>query len=595
MNALRPYQSQAIAAVRSRLESGVKRLVLVLATGGGKTVVAAHIVASAVARGTHVLFVAHRRELIKQSWTKLVRNGIHPKDIGVIMAAVPTGPLPVALDMSLSDAELWARYARRLPNAQVQVASLDSIRNKAKPVARLVIVDECHRSVSKSYVDLLAYYCNSVVIGLTATPYRADNRGLGEEVTSGDRTWSLFQDLVVVASPRLLIQEGFLVEPRVFTVPAEELPDISRVKIRGGDYDPEQLSAAVDRDPLVGSVITHWEKHARGVRTVVFPVSIAHSHHVVERFVAAGVAAEHLDGSTPTSQRDAILARLERGETLVVSSVGVLCEGWDQPSVKCCALLRPTQSTGLYLQMAGRILRPWHGQRAVILDHSGCTLDHGFVTQDREFSLEARAKKRGISAAPAKTCSACWAVLPATASECECGHKFGGEAGSRGGVPEEAEGELIEVTPPCEEDLREAWDQLCEQCVAKGYKPAWCYAKWAEAYPSTRPPHGCVPPTADACSVHRNKRVDALDGYVRTAILKGWKVGAAKGSFKASQGEWPSLELFKQTGVADEVAGVVEMLMGLARWVVVEKVGVVNAKPLLVAPSNDVELVDYAV
>src|SRR5262249_40703510 len=143
----------------------------------------------------------------------------------------------------------------------------------------------------------------------------------------------------------------------------------------------------------------------------------------VDRFRGAGVAAEHVDGNTPTAERDAILARLERGETSVVSSVGVLCEGWDQPSVKCCALLRPTKSTGLYLEMAGRILRPWQGRQAIILDHAGCTLDHGFVTQDREFTLESRAKKRGVDAAPAKTCPSCWAVIASSASECpSCGH-----------------------------------------------------------------------------------------------------------------------------------------------------------------------------
>ncbi|MBL8718121.1 MAG: hypothetical protein JNL79_19225 [Myxococcales bacterium] len=167
------------------------------------------------------------------------------------------------------------------------------------------------------------------------------------------------------------MRQGFLVEPRVFTVPAHALPDLSTVKVRGGDYDERELADAVDRRQLVGNIVEHWRKHADGVRTVVFAVSIAHSKHIVERFQEAGVRAEHLDGGTPMLERDAILARLDRGETQVVGSIGTLCEGTDIPSVKCAILARPTKSTGLYLQQAGRILRPYQDQPAVILDHAG--------------------------------------------------------------------------------------------------------------------------------------------------------------------------------------------------------------------------------
>src|SRR5205823_1815859 len=114
-------------------------------------------------------------------------------------------------------------------------------------------------------------------------------------------------------SPRQLIAEGYLVEPRVFTVPRSSLPDLSGVRVRGGDYDEAALAAAVDRQKLVGNLVEHWFEHAEGLRTVAFAVSVAHSKHIVERFVQAGVPAEHLDGTTPTAERDAILARLESG------------------------------------------------------------------------------------------------------------------------------------------------------------------------------------------------------------------------------------------------------------------------------------------
>src|SRR5262249_5249823 len=158
-------------------------------------------------------------------------------------------------------------------------------------------------------------------------------------------------------------------------------------------------------------------RRATGARTVAFAVSIEHSRHLAERFNAAGIPAEHLDGETPTPERDAILQRLEYGVTRVVSNVGVLCEGWDQPSVKCCILARPTKSTGLYLQQVGRILRPWsdpatgQARRAVILDHAGCAHEHGLPQDDREFTLEDTKKRTGHAGdkreTAAQTCPRC--------------------------------------------------------------------------------------------------------------------------------------------------------------------------------------------
>jgi superfamily II DNA or RNA helicase len=193
----------------------------------------------------------------------------------------------------------------------------------SKPRADLVFIDECHRSLARSYVELLGHYPRAVIIGLTATPYRADGKGLGD----------MYDALVLVSSPRELIDHGYLVEPRVFTVPESAMPDLDGVRVRGGDYDEKALERAVDRSVLVGNIVEHWLKHAGGIRTVAFAVSVAHSRHIVERFREAGVAAEHLDGATPTTERDAILARLEEGTTTVVSNVGCLCEGYDQPAV----------------------------------------------------------------------------------------------------------------------------------------------------------------------------------------------------------------------------------------------------------------------
>lgn len=411
---LRPYQTRAIETLRAYVERGARRILLVAPTGAGKTVVAASIMEAGAARGEHVLFLAHRRELIQQTYRKLLDLGVCEDDVGVIMA---------------SD-------RRRRPAALVQVASVDTLRARAKPHADLVFVDEAHRAEARTYKAIAAAYPDAVHVGLTATPYRADGKGLGGS----------YDELILVASTRELIADGYLVEPRVLTVPASSLPDLSRVRVRGGDYDEKALGDAVNQRALVGNIVEHWLQHAAGVRTVVFAVSIAHSRHVVERFREAGVLAEHLDGGTPTADRDALLARLERGETRVVGSVGTLCEGWDMPSVKCAILARPTKSTGLYLQQAGRILRPWEGIGALILDHAGCAVEHGLPQDDRVFALDGVEKAGDPKRKPAraKTCPSCFAVLPLGTAVCPlCATLLGGATAPL----RETADTLVEATP----------------------------------------------------------------------------------------------------------------------------------------------------
>jgi DNA repair protein RadD len=154
-------------------------------------------------------------------------------------------------------------------------------------------------------------------------------------------------------------------------------------------------------------------------------VSVAHSRAIVDMFRAAGVRAEHLDGETPEDERRAILRRLDDGATELVSNVGVLCEGWDMPSCKTLILARPTKSLALYMQMAGRILRPWDDVVPLILDHGGNVDRHGLPHEDREWSLTKKRTKKGEGAPPAKTCPACFAYVGASARNCPyCGHEF---------------------------------------------------------------------------------------------------------------------------------------------------------------------------
>jgi superfamily II DNA or RNA helicase len=446
---LRHYQLAAAHEIQTRILQGARRILVVAPTGSGKTVLFAHLTTQARARGLRVLIVAHRRELIHQACAKVLSYGLDEADVGVVMASDP----------------------RRRPAAGVQVASVDTLRYRTRPRADLVIIDECHRATAKSYRELSDAYPAAVHLGFTATPYRSDGRGLGE----------VYDEIVVAASIGSLIAEGHLVEPRVFTVPT--LPDLSKVRVRGGDYDERSLAEAVNTTSLVGDLIEHWKTHAGGVRTVAFAVSVEHSRHIADRFRAAGIAAEHLDGGTPTAERDGILARLASGTTRVVANCNCLSEGFDLPSVKCAILARPTKSAGLYLQQAGRILRPHEGLRAVILDHAGCAAVHGLPQDEREFSLDGVTRRGTGRDAPSRTCPECFAVLPASTTACpECGFTFPGKEL----VPEENEGTLVEVVPTARPSVPDArrvhLEQLRALARAQRRDEAWVSARYAARY-----------------------------------------------------------------------------------------------------------------
>jgi superfamily II DNA or RNA helicase len=385
---LRPYQEVAIERIRAAVRAQRRRILLTLPTGAGKTLTAASVIASAYEKGKRCLFVAHRLELLDQTVATFARLGL--RSVGVIRA----------------------KDRRHDSSQPIQVASIQTLCRRRQLDFDLVFVDEAHRASATTYTThVFERHSSAVIIGLSATPIRSDGRPLGTH----------FDDLLVGARYSELIADGHLAEPVVYSTPI--LPDLAKVRTSGGDYNQEDLEAAVNQGALIGDLVVQWQKHPRQ-RTVAFAVSVAHSMAIVEMFRAAGVRAEHLDGTTPEDERRAILQRLATNETELVSNVGVLCEGWDLPPCKTLILARPTKSLGLYMQMAGRILRPWEGVSPLILDHGGNVDRHGLPHEDREWSLTKKAKKLS-GAPPVKACPNCFAYVAAGVKACpHCGHVF---------------------------------------------------------------------------------------------------------------------------------------------------------------------------
>lgn len=456
---LRPYQLAAEHKTRSALARGRKRVTLYLPTGGGKTLTATSIITKAVAKGTKVVFLANRKQLISQTSAVLRRYGI---DHGILQA------------------ENTCRLYE-----QVLVASIDTVHVRGLPDdVGLIIIDECHGVAgSAKYRALLAKYNNVPVVGLTATPFAA---GMGKHYP--ELAGALFQELVVGSTIKELIDEGYLVDCDIYA-PSE--PDLKGVKSAKGidgllDYNQSDIEAATDKPELIGDILTHWRKLANGKQTVVFATSIAHSKHIVEQFRSAGVGAEHIDYWADDDERAAILGRFARGEIMVLSNVALLSEGWDCPACEVMILARPTRSLIRFIQMVGRVLRPADGKtRALLLDHSGSTSRLGHPCDDLPLALDdgkpkasASEKKERAEPLP-KACPSCSFMKPAKVHACpKCGFEPERQSDVLVG-----DGELVKVDrkkPIKRETGQWIYSQLLAYAETKGYKSGWAFHKYFE-------------------------------------------------------------------------------------------------------------------
>ncbi len=357
---LRPYQIRAINELRVAIRAGKRRMVLVSPTGSGKTIMACEIIRSAVANGRRVIVIAHRKELIDQTVDKLARFGV---TAGVVMG-----------DDNRADS-----------SQPVQICTIQTLARRLDrlPPADIIIYDECHHIAANTSREVLDRYPAAVVVGLTATPWRTDKLGLAD----------IFEGHALAATPRQLMNEGALVECAQF---AYDAPDLHGVGTVAGDFNQGELGIACNTAVLVGSIVKEWQTHAAGRRTICFASSIDHSKSITAQFCVAGIKAAHLDCHTPKDEREQILADLASGAVTVVSSVGILVEGFDCPACEVAIDARPTKSFGLCRQMYGRVLRPSPETgkvKALIHDHAGNAMRHGFVDSEVDYSLEATPKR----------------------------------------------------------------------------------------------------------------------------------------------------------------------------------------------------------
>jgi len=367
---LRPYQREAVDAVLAARRRGVRRMLVCLPTGAGKTVVFAQL--ARLARRP-VLVLAHREELLAQAQAKLER-ALGPDAV-------------VSIEQGARRADAGARVA---------VCSIRSLRTErlarlvAGRAAGLVIYDECHHAAADDNRRVLRELgCfddgwEGTLVGFTATTSRGDGKGLDD----------VFEEIVYARALPEMIADGYLVPLRGYRVATSA--DLTRITSRGADLPEDELAEAVDIEERNALVARTVQELARDRRTIVFCVTVAHAQHLRRALNALGVRAGVVHGEMDGALRAKTLKDFTDGKIQALANVAVLTEGFDDPGVSCVAMARPTRSEGLYAQCVGRGTRLHPGKRdCLVLDFvdvsslSLCTLPSLFG-MPRELDLEGR-------------------------------------------------------------------------------------------------------------------------------------------------------------------------------------------------------------
>lgn len=374
--ALRQYQQVAVEQIRGEFGAGRKAVLFVLPCGGGKTYTFSYIAEQAALRGNRVLILQHRKELIRQSSCSLASLGVRHR--------VVSPPDKIADLRRVHVARLGQPFIDQ--HANVAVASVQTLTRRMDWLAEfdpaLVIIDESHHSLASQWMRIIQAMPRARFLGVTATPCRTDGQGLGD----------VFDAMVVGPTMRELIDEAALVMPRVFAPPVKF--SLDGVHTSGGDYNAKELAQVIDQPTITGDAVEHYRKLAPGRPAIVFCASIKHANHVCAEFCAAGFNFKVVTGDMEDDERDAGINGLAEGTVQGIVTVDIAGEGVDIPVAEVGIMLRATQSESLYIQQAGRVLRPAPGKEfGILLDHVGNVLRHGMPDADREWSLKGRKKR----------------------------------------------------------------------------------------------------------------------------------------------------------------------------------------------------------
>ncbi len=340
----RPYQQEALAAVDKQFRLGVKRTIVSMPTGTGKTIVLVFLAHMALSQGHRVLILTHSEEIIKQTYKKLAQVGILP---GVVKCEFDEFDRPCVI-------------------AQIQTLSRkERLRRLPKGSFDFIIVDEAHLANAGTWQRVLRYFGHSWMVGLTATPFRGDKDSLAWAHFAGLK-YANWQSVAYVYEIQRALREGWLARPLVHEVSTGiDLDEVGvRVPKEGGvaDFSTKALEGKIDTPERNQAIVEAWIRVCPGVRTVGFCVSQQHALNLTNTFRRNGVESYRIRYGMGDAQRNAILGNHKAGRFPVLTNCAILTHGYDDKALGCVIMARPTLSKTLFMQMAGRGMRPMAGK-----------------------------------------------------------------------------------------------------------------------------------------------------------------------------------------------------------------------------------------
>lgn len=332
---LRDYQQETIDKIYQSMKHGHKRIIVQQPPRTGKTVIMAEIARRTTAKGNHIMFLIHRKEVLSQAMTTFKQQ-----------------------------------------NVKMNLAKMGMVQNLTRHVSeltapQLIFVDEAHHALAKSYRRILDSFPNAYVLYFTATPIR----------TGHDQLDQIADDIIVGKSIQWLTEHHFLAPFHYYG-----LGDIDRSKLRkqNGDYSSSSMDEALSHQ-IYGHIVEQYQRLASGKQAVVYCHSIGSAKKVTEQFRKANITAEEIDGNTDQTIRDKLVQQFRDQQLTILVNVNLFTEGVDLPNVDCVIMARPTSSLALYLQFSMRCLNPRKGKTAIIIDHVDNFLNFGLPDNDRDW------------------------------------------------------------------------------------------------------------------------------------------------------------------------------------------------------------------
>lgn len=456
---LRPYQNKAISEVFTALKDGFKKILLVLAMGLGKTTVMSAIIEMGYSKGRRILVVVHRDNLVRQFAERLSEQFNVPS--GLILGTEPKNysfPIQIASRQSL---------IRRLtvfpPN------HFD-----------LIIVDEAHYAAAPEYKKILEYFDQAKLVGITATPFRADGKPLK----------GLFDKMIHPIKAKEAINQGFLI-PAVYHGVASI--DMHGIKLnRKGEYDETEMFARFREWDITPHVVSQLKNYTGP--TLIFCINVEHTIEVYNACKAAGYKTEYVVGEIDVAQRNIYYKKFKNKEIDILVNCQILTEGADFPMVTNVFIVKKMRSLANYLQMVGRGARPYSDgslfdkKEFYVVDFGGNVEEHGFFEDyDEGLTLTEGAEKKAGKPKP-KKCPSCNKVLPQQSRECpECAYVFESEPVEKITIGS------VEMTVLSKNAInymrlsKKKWEQVKDHelrlyAKIKGMKPGWALHQYAERH-----------------------------------------------------------------------------------------------------------------